>query len=121
MFKITVEGSTLDELAANLALAAVALTASPVNAAEALGVKPAAAKPAAAKPKPKTPTLDYDTDVRPLVVKVSKDEGREKALEILGEFTNESTGEPCTKGQEVSESDWPALIEACNAALNEVG
>lgn len=114
-FAFEVEADSFDE-ARDTLIASLGNTAEPARATPA--AKPAAAKPAA---KPKPPALDYEKDVRPLVVKVSKDLGRDKALEILGEYTNESTNEPCTKGQEVSESDWPALIEACQAALDEVG
>ena len=58
--------------------------------------------------------LDYDTDVRPLVVKLSKTHGREAALDVVSQFETPE-GEPATKAQEVQEQDWPALIRKVKA------
>ena len=72
------------------------------------------AKPKAAEPD--DDALDYETDVRPAVVSLSKDHGRDAALEVLEKFTNPATDEPCTKGQEVAPEDYPALLKAIKKA-----
>jgi hypothetical protein len=108
MFKIAVEAATLTDLAAKLLAAADALGGgnAPTTAATTTTTKP---------PKDDKPSLDYDTDVRPLVVKLSKDHGRDVALGVLQAFQTEG-GDDCTKGQEVQPKDWPALVKAVNAA-----
>lgn len=55
--------------------------------------------------------LDYLTEVKPLVVKLSKDHGRDVALEVLEKFEN-AKGEPCTKGAEVLPEDYEKLLKA---------
>ncbi|QCW21937.1 hypothetical protein JessAGP_007 [Caulobacter phage Jess A] len=74
-----------------------------------------AAKKADAKPK----TKDYETEVRPELVKLSKKD-REAMAEVLGQFTNPSTGEPCTKGVEVDPKDYDALLQATADKLSEL-
>lgn len=123
MLKITVEGETLADLAANV----VALGAELNSLGAATGPAPKSrAKPKAADedepaPKPKAKpkaaepdddALDYETDVRPAVVSLSKDHGRDTALEVLEKFTNPATDEPCTKGQEVDPADYEKLLKA---------
>ncbi|CAB4198796.1 hypothetical protein UFOVP1324_23 [uncultured Caudovirales phage] len=56
--------------------------------------------------------LDYENDVRPILVGLSKDHGREHAAEVLAKFTNPSTDEPCTKGQEVDPADYEKFVKA---------
>lgn len=134
-FAITVAGETLAELKKNLADALGALgndaqpagkpSASKASATDAADDTPApkasSRKPSPEKAKPApaededSDTLDYDSDVRPLVVKLSKAHGREAALEVISEFEDES-GEACTKAQEVVEADWPELVKKVKAA-----
>lgn len=78
----------------------------------------AGSKSTGASAKNKEPELDYDADVKPLVLRVSKEKGRDVAVELLAEFTNPATGEPCTKGQEIDPSDWPVFIEKATEILN---
>lgn len=71
------------------------------------------------KPKPKPAPaaedgdeeLDYEKDIRPKITGLSRDHGKECALEVLEQFENASTGEPCTKGTEVSPEDWPRFLK----------
>lgn len=56
--------------------------------------------------------LDYATEVRPVIVKFTADFGREESSAVLGKFENMMTGEPVTKGQELSESDWQPALDA---------
>lgn len=60
--------------------------------------------------------LDYERDIRPQVVALSKDTSREVALEVLEKFTNPATDEPCTKGAEVDPEDWPRLLKEIKKA-----
>jgi hypothetical protein len=147
-FKITVEGETLAELGANLAIAAEALAATPGNDAPRAGkgsatsgsASSAFASSRASKGsspsdtdegprggsagKSKSPSkddadedeLDYERDVKPQIVALSKEFGRDVALEVLEQFTNAATDEPCTKGQEVSPEDWPKFLKAIKKA-----
>lgn len=82
-----------------------------------------AAAPPADEPEDEAPPrrrakagLDYETEVRPHIVKLSKDHGREAAAEILEQFKNPATGKPCTKGQELDEADYD---EALKLVLDE--
>lgn len=69
------------------------------------------AKPKA-KPAEDDDGPDYETEVRPHIVGLNKDHGREVALEVLSDFANPATDEPCTKGQEVDPADYPRLLKA---------
>lgn len=120
MFSITIQGDTLLEMNQRLLAAAAMLAAMLGGTGEDKSISGTATrtKPAAEEEEPaprKKPAakdeLDYEADVRPVVVQLSKDFGREAALEVLGKFTNEATDEPCTKGQEVSEKDWAKLLK----------
>jgi len=64
--------------------------------------------------------LDYATEVKPHVVKLSKDHGREVALEVLEKFTNPATDEPCTKGAEVDPADYEKLMKAIKRKIAEL-
>lgn len=75
----------------------------------------AAPKKPAAKKRPVDDDdsgYDYQTDIRPHVVGLSKDHGREIALEVLEKFTNPVDGEPCTKGDQVDPEDYEKLLKA---------
>lgn len=120
MFKITVEGDTLDELRANLTAAAAGLGGKAAKA------PPADDEPAPkAKPKPKPVEADddgpsYDKDIRPLILGLSKTH-REELLEIFGEFENAAEDDaPCVKGSQVAESDHPALLKKLKALRKRV-
>lgn len=54
---------------------------------------------------------DYQKDIRPHVVGLSKDHGREVALEVLEKFTNPVDDEPCTKGDQVAPEDYDRLLK----------
>lgn len=69
------------------------------------------AKPKA-KPAEDDEGLDYETEVRPHVVGLSKDHGRDVAVEVLSDFENPATGDAATKGQEVDPADYPRLLKA---------
>lgn len=80
---------------------------------------------ASSRKKPSPPSddgegPDYETDVRPKVVALSKDYGRDTALEVLAKFTNPATDEPCTKGQEVDPADYPKLLKAIKVKIAEL-
>lgn len=76
------------------------------------------AKPKAAEADDDGP--DYEKDVRPAVVALSKAHGREVALEVLEKFTNPATEEPCTKGAEVDPADYPKLLKAIRVKIAEL-
>lgn len=109
MFKITVEGESLDELRKALAKALTALDgAAPAKGKEADEPAPKA------KPKPKPAEDDagpsYDEDIRPLILAMSKT-NREDLLEIFNEFENAAEDDaPCIKGSQVAPADYPALL-----------
>lgn len=116
MFKLTVEGESLDELRTGLAAALGALDGgAPVKG----KAKPPADEDEAPKPKPKAKPAaaaeekegpDYDEDIRPLILAMSKT-NREDLLEIFNEFENAAEDDaPCVKGSQVAEGDYPALL-----------
>lgn len=82
--------------------------------------KPAADEDDEPAPKKKAKAAesdyDYETEIRPLVVALSKDCGREVALEVLEKFTNPATDEPCTKGAEVDPADYEKLLKEIKKA-----
>jgi hypothetical protein len=137
-FTITVEGASLSDLAGGLREAADALAATQGKAqgagsgtsrtserastqddgADAPSRTGTTATKTASPSDDDEPEIDYATDVKPLVVKVSKDLGRDAAMNILGKFKGED-GKPATKGQEVLPKDYAKLIAACEKALED--
>lgn len=131
-YSITVSGETIAELKNSLSAALAALGASEALA-KASPTKKAAApadddgpaepeqpKKAAAKKTEPPPAEDddaafYAEHVRPLIVKLSKDHGRDAAVEVCGQF-EDAAGNACTKGQEVQPDDYEALIKAVKKA-----
>lgn len=119
MMRLTVEGASASELRKALLGAAAALGGETAEDAEptkrdADAAKKTDAKKANGTRKPPEPEADdgpdYETEVRPKVVALSKDFGRDAAMEVLGRFTNPATDEPCTKGAEVDPADYPKLL-----------
>jgi len=114
MLKFTVEGETIADVRKALLAAAGALAGAADSTKETAAEKP---KPAAAKDKPKPAEedepagLDYEKDVRPVIVKLVKDHGREHAAEVLSAFETDD-GETVTKGQELQPRDWAAAVAA---------
>jgi hypothetical protein len=83
------------------------------NHVPAVGPNVAAGKPPAAAPKPPAATggaLDYEKDVKPLALRVAKEKGREKLIEILGEFK-------VAQANLLKAEQWGLFITACNKAL----
>lgn len=120
-YTVQIAAASITELSEKLQVALDALTVGTGHPAEP-GQADAAPKKDTKKDTKKAPTtaddepagLDYETEVRPLVVKLSKAHGRDAALEVLNAFES-ADGEPCTKGTEVQEADWPALVKKVNA------
>lgn len=110
MFKLTVEGESLDELSKALSKALAALNGGSTSKGKEADEPAPKAK---AKPKPAAEEKegpDYDTDIRPLILAMSKT-NREDLLEIFNEFENAAEDDaPCVKGSQVAESDYPALL-----------
>jgi hypothetical protein len=107
-----------DRIAANteaLIALTIALAASHVPAG---GVKSGPpATPAAKTPPPPPPAaaaksgaLDYEMDVKPLALRVAKDKGREKLVEILGTFK-------VAQANLLKPEQFGEFITACNKAL----
>lgn len=57
-----------------------------------------------------SPTLDFDKDITPLVLRVVAEKSRETVIEILGQFG-------AARASEVSEAQWPELLNALTDAL----
>ena len=62
------------------------------------------------------PDERYYETVRPKIIAFSKDFGRQAALLVVGRFRHRDTGEPCGKGADVAEADWPALLKELGEA-----
>lgn len=74
---------------------------------------------AAAKPKEDAAPdhgIEYET-VSALVVRLSKEKGREIAVNFLKGFTNPANKKPATKGAEISPADYPRAVEEATALL----
>lgn len=71
---------------------------------------PAAAAAAPAAPPAATASLDYEKDVKPLALRVAKDKGREKLIEILGTFG-------VAQANLLKSEQWAEFTTKCNAAL----
>ena len=87
--------------------------------------KPAAAAPAAESAAEEDPTegITYE-EVSALVVRVSKEKGRDVAINFLKGFKNPAGGKPATKGAEIAPADYPrakAEAEALLEAEEELG
>lgn len=54
--------------------------------------------------------LNYEKDVKPLVIKVAAAKGRQAAVDLLGEFD-------ASKGDEIDPARWPEFIERANEVL----
>lgn len=63
--------------------------------------------------------LDYDADVKPKVIKLSK-LSRDKAAEILGGYKNAETGAKAAKASEIAIELWPELVAKVDAAIEEL-
>lgn len=60
--------------------------------------------------KDAAPTIDYEKQVRPLLVKVSTTSGRDKLVELLAQFN-------VTKGDQLKPAQYADVIAAANIAL----
>jgi hypothetical protein len=83
------------------------------NHVPAVGPKSGPGKPLRLRPSPRQPraaALDYEKDVKPLALRVAKDKGREKLIEILGEFK-------VAQANLLKAEQWGEFITACNKAL----
>jgi hypothetical protein len=92
-----------------------------------LGGKPAASggAPRNAAPKPKEEPaeddsggIEYET-VSALVVRLSKEKGRDVAINFLKGFKNPANKKPATKGAEIAPADYPRAVEEAEALLAE--
>jgi hypothetical protein len=116
MFEITVKGDTLADLGARLQAAADALSATPsAKPISGTGTRVAATTSTAEKPKEEEKALVYEDDVRPFVLKLSKDHGREAALEVTLQF-EDADGKPCENAKHVQTADWAKLVAAVKGA-----
>lgn len=95
----------LESIDKNLALLLAAVSAGALAA-------PAKGAPAAPKAPPAPGALDYDRDVKALVLKVAKEAPgkRETVIAINAKFGVESANK-------LKPEQWPAYIAACNEAL----
>lgn len=89
------------------------------------GPKAGAAAPKNAAPKPPETTdedesggIEYET-VSALVVRLSKEKGRDVAINFLKTFKNPANKKPATKGAEIAPADYPRAVEEAEALLAE--
>lgn len=81
-------------------------------AAKPAAAKPAAAKSAPAKPKPADDELDYETEVKPLLVELSSSKGRPVLLALFAEYE-------VTKGDQIAVEDYPEVVAKVKALMDE--
>lgn len=62
--------------------------------------------------------IEYET-VSALVVRLSKEKGRDVAVNFLKGFKNPANGKPATKGAEIGLADYPEAVEKATALLEE--
>lgn len=119
MFKITVEGSTLDELKANLAAAVAAFGGKAPAAGSA--PKGGAAKETAPKEEPAADEddgsegIEYQT-ISDLVVRISKEKGRDDTINFLKTFKG-ANGKPPAKAAEILPKDYPRALKEATELL----
>lgn len=117
---LTLEFDSADELTAYLAgkgAAPKTPKGSPRNAA------PEAEVEAEAEEEDVTEGITYQ-EVSALVVRVSKEKGRDRAINFLKTFKNPANKKPATKGAEIAPADYPrakAEAEALLAEEDDVG
>lgn len=115
MLKLTVEGETPDDLKAQLLATAAALGGKAPPAPSPKG-KPADAEPP--EEEDESGGIEYET-VSALVVRISKEKGREDVINFLKQFKNPANGKPATKGAEIAPKDYAKAVEKATALLEE--
>jgi len=70
------------------------------------------------EPEPEDHGIEYQT-VSDLVVRVSKELGRDAAVDFLKTFKNPADGKPAKKGAEISPADYPRAVEAATKLLDD--
>lgn len=70
------------------------------------------------EPEPEAHGIEYDT-VSKLVVRISKEVGRDDAINFLATFKNPANGKPATKGAEIDEADYPRAVEEATKLLED--
>jgi hypothetical protein len=119
MFKVTIEGATLEDLTTNVCALADQLAGEPEEATNVVPMKPKAetkpAKPKAeTKPKAEAPkVLDFNTEVAPVVVATVDKYGKQVVVDVLDQFG-------AAKASDVDPSLWPELVEKLNAKVAEL-
>lgn len=111
---LTLEFDSAEELTAYLAALGKppkAAPGSPRNAA------PAAEEPPAEE-EDVTEGITYE-EVSTLVVRVSKEKGRDTAINFLKTFKNPANKKPATKGAEIAPADYPRAKAEAEALLAE--
>lgn len=80
--------------------------------------KPTARTAPAAAPEPEDESggIEYET-VSALVVRLSKEKGRDVAINFLKTFKNPANNKPATKGAEIAPADYPRAVEEATALL----
>lgn len=119
---LTLEFDSADELAAYLA-ASGSVTTAPKAAPKPSSKNAAPETEPEAEEEDVTEGITYE-EVSALVVRVSKEKGRDRAINFLKTFKNPANKKPATKGAEIAPADYPrakAEAEALLAEEDDVG
>lgn len=116
MYRIEIQAETLSELAQRMGLMGAQLQLGAqlqrdsVTDESAEPEPKAKSKPAAKTKEKSAPSLSFEQDVTPRVLRLVKVKGKVAATDILEGFG-------VSRASQVNESDWPALVEQLDEAL----
>lgn len=122
MITLTLQGESLEGLKQAMSAALAEFGGKPAVAPSPRGGKTketAAAPPPADEPE-EDPSqgITYER-VSGLVVRISKEKGRDAVINFLKSFTNPANGKGATKGAEIAPADYPAVVAQAEKLLAE--
>ena len=110
MYKIEIQAETLGELAQRMVLMGAQLQREGGNDKKSEPEPKAKSKPDAKTKEKSVPSLNFEQDVTSRVLRLVKAKGKVAVTDILEDFG-------ASRASQVSESDWPALVEKLDEAL----